>query len=166
MATALIIDPKDVVKHTALGGAIDRDKIIQFIDIAQDIHIQRFTGTKLLDKIKADITAGTLAGNYLTLTTNYLKPMLIHYTMVEFLPFHAYSIGNGGIFKHVSENSETVGKVEVDFLVEKQRSLAGFYSDLFVDYMTYNYASFPEYRLNIFNDITPKTDTNLGGWFL
>lgn len=166
MAVGLIINAQDVTKHTALAGNVDRDKIMQFIEIAQDIHIQNYTGTKLLNKIKTDIVAGTLTGVYLTLVTDYLKPMLIHWTMTEFLPFHAYIVSNGGVVKHVSENSETASKNEVDFLVEKSRSLAGFYSDLFVDYMTFNNASFPEYKLNIYNDITPKTDTNLGGWYL
>jgi hypothetical protein len=166
MAIALLIKPLDVVKHTSLSGAIDTDKIIQFIEIAQDIHLQSYTGTKLLNKIKADVIAGTLSGNYLSLTTNYLKPMLIHWTMVEFLPFHAYMISNGGIGKHTSENSETVSKFDVDFLVEKQRSLAESYSSRFVDYICYNQTLFPEYNTNTTSDIYPKNDTNLGGWRL
>jgi hypothetical protein len=53
MAIALLIKPLDVVKHTSLSGAIDTDKIIQFIEIAQDIHLQSYTGTKLLNKINS-----------------------------------------------------------------------------------------------------------------
>ena len=68
MAEALLISRNDIVKFTALNGNIDTDSFIQWIKVAQDIHIQNYTGTNLLDKIKTDIINNTLAGNYLTLT--------------------------------------------------------------------------------------------------
>jgi sensor histidine kinase regulating citrate/malate metabolism len=92
MATALLITRDDLVRFTAVNGNVDTDKFIQFIKIAQDIHIQNYLGTKLLQKIQADIIAGTLAGNYELLTETYVKPMLIHWAMVEYLPFAAYTI--------------------------------------------------------------------------
>jgi hypothetical protein len=60
MATALWIKREDLVRNTAIGGNVDTDKFIQFIKIAQEIHIQNYTGTKLYDKISNDIIAGTL----------------------------------------------------------------------------------------------------------
>ena len=69
MATALFIKREDIVRQTALGGNVDTDKFIQFIKIAQEIHIQNYLGTKLYDKISDDIIAGTLTGGYLTLAT-------------------------------------------------------------------------------------------------
>ena len=42
MAQALFITRDDIVKFTALNGNIDTDKFIQFIKIAQDIHIQNY----------------------------------------------------------------------------------------------------------------------------
>ena len=86
---ALWIKREDLVRNTALGGNIDTDKFIQFISIAQDIHIQNYTGTKLYDKISNDIIAGTLANPYLALVTDYLQPMLIHWAAVEYIPFVA-----------------------------------------------------------------------------
>ena len=166
MAEALLISRADIVKHTAMNGNIDTDKFIQFIKIAQDIHIQGYTGTNLLNKLKADIVATTLAGNYITLVNTYLKPMLIHWAMVEYLPFAAYMIANGGIYKKGAENSEVVSKSEIDFLIEKERSIAESYSSRFVSYMTYNQSLFPEYTNNSSDDIYPKHSTNIGGWKL
>jgi hypothetical protein len=102
---------EDLVRNTAIGGNVDTDKFIQFIKIAQEIHIQNYTGTKLYDKISNDIIAGTLANPYLALVSDYLQPMVIHWANVEYLPFAAYTIGNGGVFKHNSENSTTADKV-------------------------------------------------------
>jgi hypothetical protein len=69
MATALWIKREDLVRNTAIGGNVDTDKFIQFIKIAQEIHIQNYTGTKLYDKISNDIIANTLANPYLALVT-------------------------------------------------------------------------------------------------
>ena len=166
MATALWIKREDLVRQTALGGNVDTDKFIQFIKIAQEIHIQNYTGTKLYDKISNDIIANTLANPYLALVTDYLQPMLIHYAMVEYLPFAAYTIANGGVYKHTSENSTSVDKNEVDFLVEKERNIAQYYTDRFINYMSYNQATFPEYYLNNNADVFPDTDANFSSWVL
>ena len=166
MAKALWIKREDLVRNTALGGNIDTDKFIQFISIAQDIHIQNYTGTKLYDKISNDILAGTLANPYLALVTDYLQPMLIHWAAVEYIPFAAYTIANGGVFKNSSENSTTDEKVEVDYLVEKERNIAQYYTDRFITYMSYNQATFPEYYLNNNSDVFPDTDANFSSWVL
>jgi len=76
MAKALFINRNDLVNKTPLGGNVDADKFLQFVEIAQETHIQNYLGTKLYDKISADIVAGTLAGDYADLVTNYVKPML------------------------------------------------------------------------------------------
>jgi hypothetical protein len=166
MAEALLITRDDIVKFTAMNGNVDTDNFIQWIKVAQDIHIQTYLGTKLLDKIKADIVAETLGGNYLTLVTTYIKPMLIHWAMVEYLPFAAYTIANKGVFKHNSENATNVEKDEIDFLIEKERSIAQHYTERFIDYMSFNQDLFPEYNLNSNGDMYPDTQNNYFGWFI
>lgn len=166
MAEALLITRTDIVKFTAVNGNVDTDKFIQFVKIAQDVHVQSILGTDLLNKIKADIVANTLSGNYLSLLTNYVKPLLIHWAMVEWIPFAAYTIANKGVYKHESENATTVDKVEVDFLVEKQRQIAQHYTQRFVDYMSFNNNLFPEYNSNSNGDMYPRTDNNFLGWVL
>jgi hypothetical protein len=166
MAEALLITRTDIVKFTAVNGNVDTDKFIQFVKIAQDVHVQSILGTDLLNRIIAEKVASTLSGNYLSLLTNYVKPMLIHWAMVEYLPFAAYTIANKGVYKHESENSTTVDKVEVDFLIEKQRQIAQHYTQRFVDYMSFNMNLFPEYNSNSNGDMYPRTDNNFLGWVL
>lgn len=166
MATALWIKREDLVRQTALGGNVDTDKFIQFIKIAQEIHIQNYTGTRLYNKISDEIIAGTLANPYLALVTDYLQPMLIHFAMVEYLPFAAYTIANGGVYKHTSENSTSVEKNEVDFLIEKERNIAQYYTDRFINYMSYNQQTFPEYNLNSNADVYPDTTADFASWVL
>ena len=167
MAEALLITRKDVVKFTAMNGNVDTDKFIQYVKIAQDVHIQNYVGTELLKAIQTKITGSTLTGDYLSLVTDYIKPMLIHWAMVEYLPFAAYTIANKGVYKHSSENSENVSKEEVDFLMEKERDIAQYYTDRFISYMSFNASSkFPEYYTNNNEDVYPQKDASFEGWVL
>lgn len=167
MATGLFITRNDLVKHSSLNGNIDTDKFIQYVKIAQEIHIQNYLGTDLYEKIQIDIESSTLSGVYLTLVNDYIKPMLIHWAMVEFLPFSAYTIANKGIFKHTSENATNVEKTEIDFLIEKERNIAQYYTDRFIEHMSFNAAAnFPEYYTNINDKIYPDKDASFEGWIL
>lgn len=167
MAEGLFITRKDLVKFTSVNGNVDSDKFLQYIKIAQDIHIKNYLGTDLFNKLQDDIEAGTLTGDYLTLVTDYVKPMLVHWAMVEYLPFAAYSIANKGVFKHSSENASNVEKDEIDFLIEKERNIAQYYTDRFVDYMSFNASgTFPEYYTNSNDDVYPDKNANFEGWVL
>ena len=166
MATALFISRTDLVKNTVVDGNVDTDKFIQFIKIAQEIHIQNYLGSKLYDKISSDIINNDLSGDYLKLVNDYIQPMLIHFAMVEYLPFAAYQIKNGGVFKHNSENAETVNKSEVDLLIQKERDFSEYYTRRFVDYICFESNKFPEYNNNVDSDIRPDKDVDYTNWVL
>ena len=166
MATALFINRTDLVKNSIIDGNVDTDKFIQFIKIAQQIDIQNLLGTDLYNKISADIVAGSLAGNYLSLVNTYVQPTLIWFAQMNYIPFAAYQIKNGGVFKHSSETAQNVDKNEVDYLVAKAREYANYYSTRLVDYLSFNDNLFPEYNSNTNEDIDPDTDTTFKGWVL
>ena len=161
---ALFITNKDIKRFSILDGNVDPDKFIQYIDIAQDIHIQNYLGTDLYVKLQDDVINDTLTGNYLTLVNTYIKPMLVHWATVEYLPFAAYAVSNKGVLKGTAENSESVSKNEVDYLVEKERDIAQHYTRRFIDYMCYNSTLFPEYTSNTKEDVRPDKHADFGGW--
>jgi len=166
MAKALFITTNDLIKYTNLNGNIDPDSYTQFIFQAQQLHIQNYLGTKLYDKINNGIVAGNLASPYTTLLNDYIKMMVVWWTMVEFLPYSSIKITEKGVYKHNSENSTTVEKNEIDFLIEKSRDTAQSYTNRFIDYMSFNQTLFPEYYLNSNADVYPDKDANFTGWVL
>lgn len=166
MAQALFVSREDIVKFTAVNGNVDVDKFIQWVKVAQDTHIQGYLGTKLFNKINDGIVNNNLASAYTMLLNVYIKPMVIHWSMVEFLPFAAYTIANKGVFKHNSENSTNVDKSEVDYLVEKERSIAEHYTRRFIDYMSFYQSNYPEYNTNSNADMFPDKKSDFGGWYL
>jgi hypothetical protein len=167
MATTLFITQTDLKANTILNGNVDADLFMQFIKIAQQMHLQNYLGTKLYDAITNKINTSTLSEDYLNLVKDYVQPMLIHFAMIDYLPFANYQIRNGGVFKHRSENSETPTKEELDLLVQKHRTFADFYAKRFIDYMgIYASAKFPEYWTNNNSDMFPDQKANPCTWVL
>ena len=170
MAYALLISTEDVKKFTITNGNLDADDFIEYIKISQDITIQNYLGSKLYKKLQDlilndDINEAEFI-DYKNLLVTYIKPMLIHWAMVYYLPFAAYTLSNKGLFKHSSENATNVDKAEVDFLVEKERDIAESYTQRFIDFMCYNMNTYPEYNNNNNEDVNPDTNNFYGGWFL
>ena len=169
MAAVLFIDRTDLVRNSILDGNVDTDKFIFFIKTAQEIHIQNYLSTQMYDALTEAIVAGIdLPANarWKTLLDEYVVPMLIWFTQVDYIPFASYQIRNGGMFKHRSENADTVSKDEVDYLVEKARTNAEWYSRRFIDFMAFNQTLYPEYTSNSNDDIYPSYDATFNGWVL
>tara|TARA_R110000772_G_scaffold3704_1_gene13179 strand:- start:70 stop:582 length:513 start_codon:yes stop_codon:yes gene_type:complete len=168
MATVLFINRTDLVRHSIIDGNVDTDKMLPFVNTAQVVVIQQYMGTKLYDKMGALISNDDidLPANaaYKTLLNEYIQPILIWESQVSFLPFCAYQVRNGGIYKHQSETSESVSKDEVDFLVEKCRTQADWYSRRFIDFMAFNQTTYPEYTSNSNDDLYPSQDAVFNGW--
>jgi hypothetical protein len=162
----LFISPDDLVKRTAINGNVDRDQMVQFIKIAQDLHIQALVGTALYNTLKNDVLNNTLTGNYETLMTDYVQDVLVHYAMVEILPFLAYKVSNGGIFKKQSENSEGIDKSELEYLIQKERDTAEHYGRRLVSYLTFYGSLTPEYYENQNGQMYPTDGQSFHGWYL
>tara|TARA_R100000935_G_C2753238_1_gene130557 strand:- start:61 stop:573 length:513 start_codon:yes stop_codon:yes gene_type:complete len=170
MAQPLFINRTDLVRNSILSGNVDTNKFIYFISLAQTIHIQNYLGTDLYKEFEGMIKAGTLTEvanpNHYNLMVDYIQPMLIWFAQVDYIPFAAYQIQNGGVFKHRSENSDSATKEELDYLVAKAREYAEYYSRRFIDYMNFNNTTFPTYLSNSNDDIDPSQDALFNGWIL
>jgi len=151
-----------------MDGNISTDKFIQFVKIAQEIDVQQIMGTDLYNGLSAAMPNIEDSSNarWKTILDDYIVPMLIWYAQSNYYPFAAYQVKQGGVFKHTSENSISVDKNEVDFLVEKARTNAEWYSRRFIDFMSFNQATYPEYTSNSNDDIYPSYDSTFNGWVL
>lgn len=167
MADILLITNVELVAGSPLGGNIDVDKYQSVIKETQVFIIEKILGTKLYEKILTDFEAGPLAGEYLTLHTNYIVPILIHSVAAEYITISGFTVANAGIFRYTPENGTPADKSEIDFLSNKYRAKADVYIQRMQDYLCEtnideydqpqdkNYDIDPDKRLNTF-----------GGWRL
>ena len=146
MAFGLFITRNDIIKNTPLQGAIDSDKLLPFIRTAQEKYILNLLGTVLYNKLQDDIESSTaFTGYYATLIEDYVKPTLIWYACVEYIPFSGISFKSEGSFKHQSEQSVSPGKNEIDYLLSKALNNADYYATRLQDWLIANSVNVPEY---------------------
>lgn len=167
---ALFITVVDLKKKSIIGGSVDPDKIVQFIEVAQDTHIQNYLGGKLYAKLQQLIVDEEIYlpanQDYYNLLETYIKPMLIWYTQAEYTPFSAFQISNGGVYRHTSANSQLASMEEVNILTRRALETAEFYTRRFMDYMDFNSELFPEYTSTANEEMHPDRDVNFGGIYL
>lgn len=164
MAELLFITPQEMTSSTILSGNTDTDKYLFCILQAQITTIEPLLGTLLYDKIIADIEDDDLAGLYLELYTDFIKPITKNEALAQYIEIASYMVDNGGIYKRAGENLEVVDKQEVQFLAGKYKSLAQMYVQRFNKWICKNTIS--EYK-TCQDEVNAIKDINLNvGWKL
>ena len=148
----LLITRNDIIKNTPLGGAIDADALLPFIRTAQEKYILNILGTVLYNKLQDDIEAETaFTGIYEQLVTDYVKPTLIWYGCVEYIPFSAVQFKSNGAVKQQSETGVSPSKTEVDYLLNKALSNAEYYSTRLQDFLIAYSNEIPQFLESVGN---------------
>jgi len=168
---ALFITIQDLKAKSIISGSTDADKLIHFVEVAQDIHIQNYLGGKLYDKLQALILSGDIDlpanSDYKSLRDVYIKPMLIWFTQSEYFPFSMFKVDNGGVSKHRGEESDVVNFTDIDRMMSKINDRAEFYTRRFLDYIAFNSSKYPEYTNNQNGDMYPDKDADeFSSWVL
>lgn len=166
MEKSLFISVNDVVKFTPVGGNVDPDKVRPYIDLMQEIEVKSKLGSKLYEKIISDWEANTITAEYKFLITEFLAPMLRHYTAAAVIEGLSYNVTDGGVFKHQSENSEIPSKHEVTLIVDREKRYAEHFSGRFDDYMCNKGYQYPEFYQNRGEDVQPSRQTKYTRWVM
>jgi hypothetical protein len=162
----VLISREEFLKYTQVNGLVDVDKYAQYIKIAQDLHIEPVIGTQLLNKLITDVQNETLIAPYTTLL-DYIKNVLIHYAMVQYLPSAPFIIGNQGIYKKIAENATDIQESELHLMIENERAMAQGYMLRLEKYLCANSNLFPELNTNINGEVKPNGGReNYTGWVL
>jgi hypothetical protein len=169
MATALFITRNDIIKNSPLQGAIDADALLPFMNTAQVKYIKNLIGTVLYDYLQAQIIAGTvgdLSIAYQDLLDDHIKPTLIWYTCVEYIPFSSIQFKSNGAVKQSSEQATAPSKLEIDYLKQQAQTNADYYALRLQNYLISYSNSIPQYLQSVGNQtqIYPdQTNQYFGG---
>jgi hypothetical protein len=111
-------------------------------------------GTVLFYYIQEKIADGTfdqLNVFYQDLMNDHIKPTLIWYSCVEYIPFSGIQFKSEGAIKHRSEQGETPSKNEIDYLLNKAMNSADFYSTRTQNYLIAYSNQIPQYLESVGN---------------
>lgn len=149
---ALFITRNDIIKNTPLGGAVDADALLPFIRTAQEKYLLNLLGTVLYDYLQEQIVAQTdFVGRYQELMEDYVKPTLIWYGCVEYIPFSSVQFKSNGAVKQQSETGVSPSKTEVDYLLNKALNNADYYSTRLQDFLIAYSSEIPQFLETVGN---------------
>ena len=160
----LMISATRLKKDTALGGSVDDNLIMPYILLAQDMYILPILGTDLDAKIKSDIQAGSLTGNYKTLVETYIQPALVQFSFAELAPFMRLRfVNNAIVVMGATEQSSSATYEDLRPVIDRAKDAAEFYRQRCIDYLRNNSSLFSEYTSNTGSDLDPTTANYFAG---
>jgi|TARA_R110001583_G_scaffold6028_11_gene31659 hypothetical protein len=163
MAYVLFISEEKLKDSTAINLNVDVNLLLPYVRQAQKLYVETKLGTALTDKLKAEITAGTLAGAYKTLVDEYIGDMLPNWAFYHAIPFLRFKIENGNIYSKTSETGNALSTEEAQHLREEVRNTAEYYTERLIDYVCNNTSSFPEYSQSTGSDVVANQNAYYNG---
>lgn len=162
MSQVYFVSPGRVKRDTALGTTVDENLIHPYIQIAQDRHIWSALGSKLYDKLKTDVTNGTVIAPYTTLLEDYIQPCLTQFVFVELAYVMRLRFSNNAVTVADSEVGSSASMSDIKLVKDQAETIAMFYRERLVEYLCDKQNLFPEYSQNTGSDLSPNTSNYFG----
>lgn len=161
----LFVSIDNIKDETPIQMNVDDDRIRPFIIQAQEVNVQRILGTKLFNRIRDDIMFNTLRGDYRDLLNDYIKPVVVQYTLYYALPFISMQITNKSIGRGSADWFNESSLEDLKYLRNASKDYAEYYEQRLIQYLACGgegYNKFIELKENKGSDIKP---TNRNGFF-
>ena len=167
MAYVLFISEEKLKDSTAINLNVDPNLLLPYVRQAQKLYVEPKLGTKLTQKLKDLITAGTIGdvpnAAYKTLLDDYIGDMLPNWAFYHAVPFLRFKIENGNIYSKTSETGNALSTEESQSLREEVSNTAQYYTERLIEYICNNTSSFPEYNQNSGSDVNPDRNAYYNG---
>ena len=166
--TIMWINPSYVKKYATVMDNVDPKFIKSHILEAQNIEMHRILGGWMYDDmiteyINNNTTGATISTAYSTLVDEYIKPILLYYT-VYYCMYDLYcKITNKGIEVQSSDNSEPISESILEKKKSSFKNLAENYAENLTNYLRQNQDDYPKWKSNDPDNpyrILPEKDTN------
>jgi len=145
MTTTLIISEEKLREFTDINDNLDSKLLSNAVREAQDIYLQRLTGTSLYEYILNEINANTLSGNYKTLVDDFIQPYLIYASYWEALDAIYTRPRNNGLLQPTGgENSEKADGTWYNRKRQMVENKLEYYGERLTNYLIQNQNQFPQ----------------------
>ena len=162
MAYVLFISEEKLKDSTSIYGSVETSMLLPFVKQAQKLYCETKLGTKLNNKLKDLIVAGTVnnVGNeyYAELLNTFIGDFLPNMALYHALPFLRFKIENGNIYSKSSENGTALTTSESQHLRSEILNTGEYYIERMIDYIKNNISQFPEYNTNSGADVSPDSN--------
>jgi hypothetical protein len=149
MTTTLIISEEKLREFTDINDNLDSKLLMNAVREAQDIYLQRLTGTSLYEYILNEIDANTLSGNYKKLVDDFIQPYLIYASYWESLDAIYTRPRNNGLLQPTGgENSEKADGTWYNRKREMADNKMQYYGERLTNYLIQNESQFPQLNDN------------------
>ena len=162
MSYVLFISEQKLIDSTSAYGSIDSSLLLPFVRQAQRLYCETKLGTKLTQKLKDLIVAGTVndAGNeyYKELLNDYIGDYLPNMSLYMAIPFLRFRIEAGNIYSKTSETGNALTNDEAQHLRSEILNTGEYFIERMIDFIKNNISRFPEYNLNSGSDVNPDSN--------
>jgi hypothetical protein len=141
-----LIETKDIVRFTPMGGNVGIDKYIFLIGIVQKTVLEPVLGTKLYKKILSDYKDDLLDDLYLQMYEDYIQPFVVYGTYAKYVHSGSNRIRNNGDVKTTPNNSQIMTNQENVSSESEYQNLADKYLMDLEKFLCYEGNNIPEYR--------------------
>lgn len=158
----IFLTDQDLKDNSIIEDNVDPKTIYPVLKLVIDKYVQEITGTELLAALQTGAVNKSLNANQLLLLQQYIKPVIIWYTIYENAIFNSLKYTAKGIERMSSTNSVPATLTEIESLAERSKYNAEFYGQRLIDFLFMHQNDYyPEYNNNQPNnaDIFPKRDT-------
>jgi len=149
MTTTFLISEAKLREFTDIDNNVDTALIKNGIREAQDIELQRLTGTLLYNKLLSDVDSSSLTGAYETLVNDYVQDFLIYAAYYYILDsIYLRSRNNGLLIPDGGSESSAVDRTLYNVKRQSVKNKMEYYAEGLKDYLIEEEASFPELTQN------------------
>lgn len=149
MTTTLIISEEKLREFTDINDNLDSKLLMNAVREAQDIYLQRLTGTSLYEYILAQIDANTLTGDYKHLVDAFIQPYLIYASYWEALDAIYTRPRNNGLLQPTGgENSEKADGTWYNRKRDIANNKMQYYGERLTNYLIQEQDKFPQLNEN------------------
>lgn len=154
----ILVGTGEVKNLTIVNSNVNDEFVSYAIRDTQNINLQGIIGTALFDKIK-ELVFNKIKGldnsidevkyaAYNDLLEDFIKPYVIHKSVVNVLIPISYKVRNAGAVKTSDTNISNADISEVKYLMNYYEEQANFYETRLSKFLCTYYKSFPELEMN------------------
>ena len=156
----MLIDVGYLKASSLLDYNITEVKLIPYVIEAQELKLEPLIGTSLYRVLQGD----NLDYKYRYLLDNHVGKALIHWALSAYLEVAPYQVAEGGVFKHLSTDSESVTNTEVNTMIQRERNKAESYAKRMIDFLELYKGDYPEYTACVSDGLkASRTLKHIGG---